>query len=263
MRSPFLIAIFGLASAAMIAAPVGSSPVLGLVSSRASFALSRVETRPEAGPLPVVDGDEITAGLAPVLFRLSGPNRVVLGGSSHAQIRPIRDSGRYFYLSKGSIQFDAMKEPIAICAVGKLYVPTVPASGEVVILDNKRVEVHMTSGVMERNGQDACNAKGAPAFLLQGAVGATAGVAGAVGAAGAGAAGAAGAGAAGAAAAGAAGAGVAGAGVAGAAVAGISTATAVSTGAAVAAGVATVTQVTGIAATPPAPPQASVSIPTP
>ncbi len=103
MRTSFLITIFGLASAAMIAAPVGSSPVLGLVSSRASFALSRVETRPEAGPLPVVDGDEVTAGAAPVLFRLSGPNRVVLGGSSHARIRPIHDSGRYFYLSKGSL----------------------------------------------------------------------------------------------------------------------------------------------------------------
>jgi len=64
MRTSFLITIFGLASAAMIAAPVGSSPVLGLVSSRASFALSRVETRPEAGPLPVVDGDEVTAGAA-------------------------------------------------------------------------------------------------------------------------------------------------------------------------------------------------------
>lgn len=120
-----------------------------------------------------------------MLFRLSGPNRVVLGGSSHARIRPIHDSGRYFYLSKGSLQFDAMKEPLAICAVGRLYVPVVPSSGEVVILDNKRVEVHMTSGVMVRNGQDACNAKGAPAFLLQGPVGATAGLAGAVGAAGA------------------------------------------------------------------------------
>lgn len=252
--------MLGLASAALIAAPIVDNQVLGIVSSRASFALSRIDTRPEAGPLPIVDGDEVAAGVAPVLFRLTGPNRVVLGGNSHAQIRPIHDSGRYFYLSKGSIQFDAMKEPLAICAIGHLYVPTVPASGEVVILDNKRVEVHMTSGVMERNGKDACNAKAPPAFLLQGAVGATAGVAGAAGAAGAATA-AAGAGAGAAAgAAGAAGA-VVGAGAAVAGVAGISTVAAVGTGAALAAGVATVTSVTGSAATPPAPPQASISLP--
>lgn len=250
--------MLGLASAALIAAPGANNQVLGIVSSRASFALSRVDTRPEAGPLPIVDGDEVAAGVAPVLFRLTGPNRVVLGGNSHAQIRPIHDSGRYFYLSKGSIQFDAMKEPLAICAIGHLYVPAVPASGEVVILDNKRVEVHMTSGMMERNGRDACNAKAPPAFLLQGAVGAT--VAGAAGAAGAATA-AAGAGAAGAgAAAGAAGVAAAGGAVAGG-VAGITTVAAVGAGAAVAAGVATVTSVTGSAATPPAPPAASISVP--
>jgi hypothetical protein len=145
----------------------GSGPVLAVVSSSHPFSIGRVEAKPEAGPIPVVEGDQVSSSSAPVMFRLNGENRLVLGGNSRALIRAIRADGHYFYLSSGSLEFDARKEPLAICARDHLYVPSIPGSGEIVIRDNK-VDVRLTSGQMVRSGSDTCNSKAAPLFPANG-----------------------------------------------------------------------------------------------
>ena len=166
MRLLYLSLVVLVASGWLLTArPVtGPNPVLAVVSSTYPFAIGRVETKPEAGPVPVVDGDQISSAGAPVMFRLDGENRVVLGGSSQARIRSIGTDGRYFYLSKGSLHFEARKEPLAICALDRLYVPAIPGSGEIVIVGGK-ADVRLTSGRMIRSGTDACDSKAPPLML--------------------------------------------------------------------------------------------------
>ncbi len=196
------------ASSAKDPAPA-HNPVRGVVTSARTFSIGLVDEKPEAGPMLVVDGDQIKSGTSPVMFRLTGENRVALGSDSVTRIQSIdvqktaeaANDGAYFYLSKGSIDYDAKREPLAICARDRLYVPSTPGSGAVVIRNNK-VEVVLTTGTMVRSGSDPCSANATPLLLLNGvgttavgAAGAAGGAAGAVGAAGsaAGAAGAAGA----------------------------------------------------------------------
>ena len=152
-------------------AEAAGSPVLGVVTSTRPFSIGPVEEKPETGPMIVVEGDEIRAQSAPVAFRMTGENRAILGNDSMTDIRPIppqrnpaTENGEFFYLRKGSLQYDARKEPLAICARDRLYVPSIPGSGEVVIVDNKP-QVKLITGTMVRSGEDVCNTKGA-AYLL-------------------------------------------------------------------------------------------------
>ena len=167
-----------------------SGPILGVANAPKPFSIGTVHTKPEAGPVSQVEGDEVAPGHSTVTFRLNGDDRAILAGNSKAKIRGYKDGGSYFYLSKGSIQFDARKLPLAICARDRLYVPSIPASGEVAIRDNK-VQVRMTAGSMIRSGVEACDAKAVPLLVTgagtgaaaAGGVAATAGAAASAGAA--------------------------------------------------------------------------------
>jgi len=145
--------------------------VLGLAEAGKPFLVGSVETKPEAGPVPVVDGDQVRSLVDPVSFRLEGGNRSVLAENSTAGLRRYGVDGVYFYVTKGSIRFEARKQPLAICAQDRLYVPSIPASGEVAI-ENGRAQVRMTGGTMVRSGTDGCGDKEAPAVSLSGASGA-------------------------------------------------------------------------------------------
>jgi hypothetical protein len=136
-----------------------------------------VETKPEAGPVPIVDGDRVQSLGDAVSFRLEGENRAVLPGNSTAGLRRYGTDGVYFYLTKGSLQFEARKRPLAICAHDRLYVPSIPASGEVAIGDDG-VQVKLTAGIMVRSGSESCGDKVVPAVLLTGAAGAGSAAAG-------------------------------------------------------------------------------------
>jgi len=153
-----------------IARPQGlGNPQLGVVTSGSPFNIGSVEEKPETGPIVVVGGDQVYSEKNPVLFRLSGDNRAILADDSAARVRPLQDNGAYFYLRKGAIQYDARKEPLAICAHDRLYVPSVPGSGQVII-QGKDVQVILTSGSLVRSGIDECSDKGA-AYLNNGGVG--------------------------------------------------------------------------------------------
>ncbi len=171
-----------------LAANAATNPVLGVVTSTRTYSIGPVDAKPEAGPMIVVDGDKIAADTAVVMFRLTGQNRAILGTKSEATVRPIppqRDApevGQFFYLSKGSIQYDALKEPLAICARDRLYLPSIPGSGEVVIVNDKP-QVRLITGTMVRSGSDVCNNKGA-AWLLSNGAGSPGTVTGTAGAAG-------------------------------------------------------------------------------
>lgn len=140
------------------------NPVLGVASAPKPFSIGSVETKPEAGPVVVVEGDQISASATAVTFRLNGENRAVLSGNSTVQIRGYQDGGIYFYLGKGSIQFDVRRLPLAICARDRLYLPSVPASGEVVIAADG-VQVKLTAGSMVRSGTEGCEPRGVPVSL--------------------------------------------------------------------------------------------------
>jgi len=135
------------------AAPANS--VLGVAEAGKPFQVGSVETKPEAGPSPVVDGDRVRSLRDSVSFRLEGENRAILGVNSTAGVRRYGLDGVYFYLTNGSIRFEARKQPLAICAQDRLYVPSIPASGEVLI-ENGRAQARMTAGTMVRSGADAC-----------------------------------------------------------------------------------------------------------
>ncbi len=169
--------------AALLAVSCAAAPanrVLGVAEAGKPFLVGSVETKPEAGPVPVVDGDRVQSLGNAVSFRLEGGNRAVLSGNSAAGLRRYGTDGVYFYLTKGSIRFEARKQPLAICALDRLYVPSIAASGEVAIEDNQ-AQVRMTGGAMARSGSDVCAEKTLPALLLSGAAGA--GAASAAGAA--------------------------------------------------------------------------------
>ena len=152
------------------------NPVLGVVTGSKPFSIGSVEEKPETGPIVVVDGDKVySPASAPLMFRLTGENRAVLAGNSVTRVRPLREQnedGAYFYLNKGAIQYDARKEPLAICARDRLYVPSRPGSGQVVIGENNKVEVILTTGTMVRSGSDVCGEKAAPLWLSGGTGGA-------------------------------------------------------------------------------------------
>lgn len=173
--------------ACLLAAPCAlpaakHNPVRGVVTSTRPFLIGSVEERPEAGPIIVVDGDQISAESTPVMIRLTGDNRAILGNDSVARIETILVStgvnsgaesaekypndGAYFYLTKGGIQYDARKEPLAICARERLYVPSIPGSGTVVI-QNDKVQVTLATGTMLRSGTEPCG-KAAPLLLTNG-----------------------------------------------------------------------------------------------
>lgn len=155
------------------ASPQGSgNPQLGVVTSGSPFNIGSVEEKPETGPIVVAGGDQVYAEKNPVLFRLSGENRAILADDSATRVRPLQDNGAYFYLRKGAIQYDARKEPLAICANERLYVPSIPGSGQVII-QGKDVRVILTSGSLIRSGIDECSDKGA-AYLNNGGIGANA-----------------------------------------------------------------------------------------
>src|SRR3569833_2918019 len=118
-----------LAVSCATAAPV--IRVLGVAEAGKPFLVGSVETKPEAGPVPVVDGGQVRSLGNAVSFRLDGENRAVLAGDSTVGLRRYGTGGVYFYLTKGSIRFAARKQPLAICAQDRLYVPLIGASGEV------------------------------------------------------------------------------------------------------------------------------------
>ncbi len=153
-----------------------AGPVLAVANSAVPFAVGGVEARPEGGAVPLADGDQISAAAsAPVLLRLDGGNRIVLAADSSARLKGLAQKGSYFYLAKGSLRYEARQHPVAICAGGKLYIPSAPGSGEIVVADG-RARVNLTSGRMLRGGVDACGPSAVP-VLLAGGVAAVAGTA--------------------------------------------------------------------------------------
>ncbi len=162
--------------------PAGQNPVLGVVTSAHDFLIGSVDEKPEAGPVSVVSGDVISSASSPVVFRLTGENRVIMAENSKARIQPYKPDkdkpeGAFFYQTKGSLQYDARREPLAICAADGLYVPTVPGSGVVAILPDNKVQVTLTTGKMERSGTEACGSAGPLLLPTQAAVAAPTGAA--------------------------------------------------------------------------------------
>src|SRR3569833_1420864 len=151
--------IAALLAVSCAAAPASS--ILGVAEAEKPFLVGSVETKPEAGPVPVVDGDQVRSLGNAVSFRLEGDDRAVLAGDSTVGLRRYGTGGVYFYLTKGSVRFAAVKQPLAICAQDRLYVPAIPASGEV-SMENGRAQVRMTTGTMLRPGTAACGGKEAP-----------------------------------------------------------------------------------------------------
>jgi hypothetical protein len=168
---------FTLVLLAALPAAVGplcaQNPVLGVVTGTRTFSIGSVDQKPESGAIAVVNGDDVSTASSPVTFRLTGENRAVMGENSKVRIRPYqpdkdKPAGAYFYQTKGSLQYEARREPLAICAGDRLYVPSVPGSGVVTILPNRKVQVTLATGTMERSGSETCNSKAAPAWLVTG-----------------------------------------------------------------------------------------------
>ena len=169
-----------LAVSCAAAAPAPANRILGVAEAGKPFLVGSVQTKPEAGPVPVVDGDRVQSLGEAVSFRLEGENRAVLPENSTVGVRRYGVDGVYLYLTKGSVRFDARKQPLAICVRDRLYVPSIPASGEVSMEDGS-AQVRMTAGTMILSGKDACSEKAAPAAVLSGASGAAGGAGSAAG----------------------------------------------------------------------------------
>jgi hypothetical protein len=160
-RRSQIAALLAVSCAALAGAPAPANRILGVAEAGKPFLVGSVETKPEAGPVPVVDGDRVQALGNAVSFRLDGQNRAVLPANSTVGLRRYGADGVNFYLTEGSIRFEARKQPLAICALNRLYVPSIAAAGEVAIEDS-RVQVRMTTGVMLQMGTAACGGKFAP-----------------------------------------------------------------------------------------------------
>jgi hypothetical protein len=162
-RGSQITALLAVSCAALAGAP--ANRVLGVAEVGRPFLVGSVETKPEAGPVPVVDGDRVQSLGNAVSFRLEGENRAILPENSTASLRRYGTDGVYFYLAKGSIRFEARIQPLAICAQDRLYVPSIPASGEV-SMEGGRAEVRMIAGTMVRSGTEACGGKVPPPISI-------------------------------------------------------------------------------------------------
>src|SRR5579863_10767816 len=159
-------AILALAAASStIAAPQGSSSVVGTISSSAPITINGSEMSPAAAPSwPLAPKDEI-ANSAPALLQTADRDVLLVDINSKIRISAAGNGAAYIYIRQGGVHFDAKTGPIYVCIADHLYVPAKSAVGTLRLDSSGSVAVNLERGAFSEQGARACGQDIGPDFL--------------------------------------------------------------------------------------------------
>jgi hypothetical protein len=158
--------IVGIAAAsAMIAAPQGSSSVVGAISSTQPITINGAEMSPSVAPSwPLASRDEIATS-APAMLQTTDRNVVTFDALSKARISAAGNGLAYIYMRQGGVRFNAVTGPVYVCIGDHLFVPAKSAQGILRIDQSGKVVSQLDRGVYIEQGARACTQDVAPDFL--------------------------------------------------------------------------------------------------
>jgi hypothetical protein len=161
-----IIGIAGIAAAsAMIAAPQGSSSVVGVISSTQPITINGSEMSPSVAPSwPLAPQDEIATS-APAMLQTSDRNVLTFDALSKARISAAGNGLAYIYIRQGGVRFNAATGPVYVCIGDHLFAPAKSAQGLLRIDQSGKVVSHLDRGVYIEQGVRACAQDVAPDFL--------------------------------------------------------------------------------------------------
>lgn len=145
---------------------IGAEQV-GTISSSATFTLRGAPVPAPAQSLPLMTGDEIVVGAAPVTIVLADGSSFILEPGSHVWMER-QGSQMTLGIAKGKLQYKTVQgSTVTVCALGRPILLEAPSEGTVSIEATDRVHAVASRGTIRIEEKKTCTCAGMPAAVVK------------------------------------------------------------------------------------------------
>jgi len=149
----------------LVPAATFGSQAIGTISSPATFTLRGAPVPAPAQSLPLMTGDEIVVGAAPVTIVLADGSSFILEPGSHLWVERQGDHTT-LCIVRGSFQYKVVQSSkVTACGLGRPILLEAPSEGTVSIEAPDRVHAVASKGTIRIEEKKTCTCAGMPAVM--------------------------------------------------------------------------------------------------